>query len=46
MKEPEMEQVALLINEVLTQGEGIRPTVMEKVTELCARFPLYAELQT
>ncbi|HXF99137.1 MAG TPA: serine hydroxymethyltransferase [Bacteroidota bacterium] len=47
MKEPEMEYIAELINEVLTNigKKNVYQAVAKKVEELCSRFPLYAELQ-
>ncbi len=47
MKEPEMERVGGMINEVLTQcgNTAAYASVAAKVEELCSRFPLYPELQ-
>jgi glycine hydroxymethyltransferase len=46
MNEREMETVADLLNEVLTQiGKNtVAETVRTKVARLCAPFPLYSEL--
>ncbi len=48
MKEREMEEVGGCINEVLTNlgNTTVYASVARKVEELCARFPLYPELQT
>ena len=45
MKEPEMEEIADLIHEVLTHRESpaVLGSVRERVEALCARFPAYAE---
>ncbi len=45
MKEPEMEQVADFINEVLTHlGKGdVEKRIAKEVESLCLRFPLYAD---
>jgi len=47
MKEPEMEYIGELIDEVIVniRKKDVYATVAKKVEELCRRFPLYAELQ-
>ncbi len=47
MKEPEMERIGDLINEVIINigKHEVYRSVAKKVEELCARFPLYPELQ-
>ena len=47
MKEAEMEQIGLLIDEVITRlgDTGVYRSVAARVEELCLRFPLYPELQ-
>ena len=47
MKEPEMEQIAALIDEALTHraDAAILPAVRQKVAALAERFPLYPELR-
>ncbi|HBT62075.1 MAG TPA: serine hydroxymethyltransferase, partial [Elusimicrobia bacterium] len=46
MKEPEMEQIAQLIDEALTaRADDARLTAIRgEVRRLCARFPIYPEL--
>jgi glycine hydroxymethyltransferase len=43
MKEPEMEQIANLIDKVISNlgDEGVYSQVKQKVVEICRRFPLY-----
>ncbi|MBM2841254.1 MAG: Glycine hydroxymethyltransferase [Bacteroidetes bacterium] len=47
MKEPEMEYIGDLINEVVTNigKKDVYKSVAKKVEQLCTRFPLYPELQ-
>jgi glycine/serine hydroxymethyltransferase len=47
MKEGEMETVADLVNEVLTEIENkeVASAVRARVAQLCKPFPLYPELQ-
>jgi glycine hydroxymethyltransferase len=47
MKEPEMEYIGDLINEVIVNigKKEIYTSVAKRVEELCMRFPLYADLQ-
>lgn len=47
MKEPEMEYIGKLIDEVIVNmgKKDVYAAVAKKVEELCGRFPLYAELQ-
>jgi len=47
MKEPEMEYVGELINEVVANmgKKDVFASVAKKVVELCRKFPLYPELQ-
>ena len=47
MKEPEMEQIAEMISRVLhhPESETMRREVREEVRALCARFPVYQDLQ-
>ncbi len=47
MKEPEMEYIGDLINEVVTNigKKDVYKSVAKKVEELCGRFPLYPELR-
>ena len=47
MKEPEMEYIGELIDEVIVniRKKDVYATVARKVEELCAKFPLYPELQ-
>jgi glycine hydroxymethyltransferase len=47
MKEPEMEYIGDLINEVIVNigKHDVYKSVAKKVEELCVKFPLYAELQ-
>jgi glycine hydroxymethyltransferase len=47
MKEPEMEMIAELINEVIASigKTSVYASVAARVEELCSRFPLYSELQ-
>jgi glycine hydroxymethyltransferase len=46
MKEDEMEEIAFLIDKILSNGrsDSVLKLVKEQVTDLCSRFPLYAEL--
>lgn len=46
MKESEMEEIAFLIDKILSDSdnESVLKLVKEQVTDLCARFPLYQEL--
>lgn len=46
MKEPEMEYIGELINEVITNigKPDVYKSVAKKVEELCVKFPLYAEM--
>jgi glycine/serine hydroxymethyltransferase len=46
MKEREMEYIGDLIHEVVTNTgkEAVYRSVAQKVKQLCAMFPLYAEL--
>jgi glycine hydroxymethyltransferase len=48
MKEPEMELIGGLIDEVITQRgkTGVYASVAKRVEDLCSRFPLYPELHT
>jgi glycine hydroxymethyltransferase len=48
MKEPEMEYIGELINEVVTSigKKDVYVSVAMKVEELCTRFPLYPELHS
>lgn len=47
MKEPEMEYIGKLIDEVIVNmgKKDVYASVAKKVEELCAKFPLYPELQ-
>jgi glycine hydroxymethyltransferase len=47
MKEPEMEYIGDLINEVIMNigKKEVYASVAKRVEELCTRFPLYTELQ-
>ncbi|MBI5471792.1 MAG: serine hydroxymethyltransferase [Ignavibacteriae bacterium] len=47
MKEPEMEYIGELINEVINNigKHEVYKSVAKKVEELCVKFPLYQELQ-
>ncbi len=47
MKEPEMEYIGDLINEVIVNigKHDVYKAVAKKVEELCVKFPLYAEMQ-
>jgi glycine hydroxymethyltransferase len=47
MKEPEMELIAEMISRVLhnREDEGVRAQVRQEVGELCARFPIYQDLE-
>jgi glycine hydroxymethyltransferase len=47
MKEPEMEYIGNLMDEVISQirKKDVYASVAKKVEELCSRFPLYPELQ-
>jgi len=46
MKESEMEEIAFLIDKILSNGrsESVLKLVTEQVADLCSRFPLYTEL--
>jgi len=46
MKESEMEEVAFLIDKILSDrdNEAVLKLVKEQVADLCSRFPLYQEL--
>jgi glycine hydroxymethyltransferase len=46
MKEPQMEQIADLINEVISNigKKEVYPLIAKKVESLCSGFPLYPEL--
>jgi glycine/serine hydroxymethyltransferase len=46
MREPEMEYIGELINEVLNNPgkEDVSRSIARRVEELCMRFPLYPEL--
>ena len=41
-REPEMEQIAGFIHDVMADFEGSRERVSTEVQALCARFPIYA----
>jgi glycine hydroxymethyltransferase len=45
MKEPEMEQIAALIDKVISNlgDEGVYSQVKKEVVEICRKFPLYKE---
>jgi len=45
MREPEMEQIANLIDEVISNlgDEAVYSQVRQEVVEICRRFPLYKE---
>jgi glycine hydroxymethyltransferase len=45
MKEPEMEQIAALIDKVISNlgDEGVYTQVKQEVVEICRKFPLYKE---
>ncbi|GAB4149864.1 MAG: serine hydroxymethyltransferase [Planctomycetota bacterium] len=47
MKEPQMEQIAKLIDRVLVNPTAVRAHTMVRaeVTELCAEFPIYKDLE-
>ncbi|MFQ5485924.1 MAG: serine hydroxymethyltransferase [Desulfobacterales bacterium] len=46
MKEAEMEEIAFLIDKVLSdkENESVRRLVQAQVTDLCERFPLYEDI--
>ncbi len=48
MKEDEMEEIAFLIDKVLSniENESVLKMVKEQVSDLCSRLPLYEELQS